>query len=201
MPMRESVMHSRFVAFVLLALAAPALAQGPAPRETVSVAVGGKKVSIEYGRPSLRGRTFDELAQGLPADRMWRAGANQVTTLSTEGDILVGGKRVPAGKYSLYVHVPESGDCSLVVNSDLGVALSKIWPAAPASQANEPWPYLQDYDRNVAAKEVARATMSRGTVAAPLEVFTVTLTPEKTGALLTLAWLDRSFSLSLAPAR
>jgi hypothetical protein len=37
-------------------------------------------------------------------------------------------------------------------------------------------------------------------VAAPLDVFTVTLTPAKTGALLTLAWLDRSFTLSLAPA-
>jgi hypothetical protein len=194
-------MRNPFAPLLVLALAAPVLAQGPAPRETVSVAVGGKKVSIEYGRPSLRGRTFDELAKQLPPDRIWRAGANQVTTLTTEGDILVGGKRVPAGKYSLYVHVPESGDCSLAVNSDPGVALSKIWPAAPANQANEPWPYLEDYDKNISAKEVARAPMSRGVVAPPSEVFTVTLIPEKTGAKLTLAWLDRSFTLSLAPAK
>lgn len=192
-------MRSPFAPLLVFALAAPVLAQGPAPRETVSVAVGGKKVSIEYGRPSVKDRTFDELAKELPADRMWRAGANQVTTLTTEADILLGGKRVPAGKYSLYVHVPESGDCSLAVSADLGVALGKIWPAAPASQANELWPYLQDYDKNIGAKEVARAPMSRGSVAAPVDVFTVTLTPAKTGALLTLAWLDRSFTLSLAP--
>ena len=194
-------MRNPFAPLLVLALAAPVLAQGPAPRETVSVAVGGKKVSIEYGRPSLKGRSFDELAKQLPADRMWRAGANQVTTLTTEADILVGGKRVPAGKYSLYVHVPESGDCSLAMNSDLGVALSKIWPAAPANQANEPWPYLEDYDKTIRSKEVARSPLSRGTIAPPVEVFTVALTPEKTGAKLTLSWLDRSFTLSLAPAR
>ena len=39
----------------------------------------------------------------LPADRVWRAGVDQVTTLTTEADLMVGGKRVPAGKYTLYV--------------------------------------------------------------------------------------------------
>jgi hypothetical protein len=192
-------MRNRFALLLTLALAAPVLAQGPAPRETVSVAVGGKKVSIEYGRPLLRGRSFDELAKQLPADRMWRAGANQVTTLTSEGDILLGGKRIAAGKYSLYVHVSEAGECSLAVNSDLGVALSKIWPAAPANQADELWPHLQDYDKNLSAKEVARAPMSRAILAAPVEVFTVSLKPEKSGALLTLTWLDRSFTVALAP--
>ena len=40
----------------------------------------------------------------LPADRIWRAGENQVTTFTTEADVTIGGKTVPAGKYSVYVH-------------------------------------------------------------------------------------------------
>ncbi len=194
-------MRHSLAGLLLLAMVGPAWAQAPAPRETVSVAVGGKKISIEYGRPSLKGRTFDELAEQLPADRMWRAGSNQVTTLSTEADILLGGKKLPAGKYSLYVHVSGSGECSLAVNSDLGVALGTIWPAAPAQQAKELWPHLQDYDRNIGAREVARAPMKRAAVEKPLDVFTVTLAPDKTGAVLTLAWLDRSFSVPLALAK
>ncbi len=176
-----------------------ALAQSPAPRETVSVAVGAKKVSIEYGRPSLKGRTFDELVQQLPSERIWRAGVNQVTTFSTEGDILVGDSKVPAGKYSLYLHVPEGGDCSLVLNSDLGVPLGKIWSEAPPNLANEPWPYLEDYQKNIGAKEVARTTMTRAPASTTVDLFTISLAPNKSGAVLMLSWGDRSFRVDLKP--
>src|SRR2546422_806740 len=68
------------------------LAQAETPRGTASATVGGKKVTIDYGRPALKGRSIDELLKQLPEDRMWRAGENQVTTLTTEGDITIGGK-------------------------------------------------------------------------------------------------------------
>ena len=58
----------------------------------------------------MKGRKLDDLLAQLPADRIWRAGDNQVTTLTAESDILVGGAKVPAGKYSLYVLAPASGD-------------------------------------------------------------------------------------------
>src|SRR6185436_4473205 len=44
-----------------------------APRETVKGTVGGKAVSIEYGRPMLRDRNLGQLLGKLPADRIWRA--------------------------------------------------------------------------------------------------------------------------------
>jgi len=94
-----------------------------APRDTTSAVVNGKKVSISYGRPSLKGRNTTELLTKLPKDRMWRIGANQVTTLTSETDFVVGGKKIPAGKYSLYVHAPETGDWHLAVNSDPGIEL------------------------------------------------------------------------------
>ena len=49
--------------------------------------------------------------------RVWRAGVDQVTTLTTEGDILVGGKKAPAGKYRVYTHAPEGGAPRLLIQA------------------------------------------------------------------------------------
>ena len=84
---------------VLLLAVCGALGQ-MAPRETVTVELKGQEIAIEYGRPSLNGRTFEALAASLPPDRMWRAGSEQVTTLTSAADFVIGGERVLAGKYS-----------------------------------------------------------------------------------------------------
>ncbi len=114
-----------------------ALAQSAAPRETVSTRVGNAEVSIEYGRPALKGRNVSELMQKLPADRMWRAGSEQVTTLTTTAPVKLGEEVVPAGKYSLYLHCPEEGPYAVALNKVLGQPLKKIWDAAPPQLANE----------------------------------------------------------------
>ncbi len=181
-----------------LALSVPALAQDRAPRETISASVGGKKVSIDYGRPALKGRTLDSLIAQLPEERIWRAGEDQVTTLTTEGAITIGGKKVPAGKYSVYVHAPATGDWSLILNSDAGIALIKLWDKAPANLANEPWPHLEGYS-NIAAKEVARAAMKAGAAAPPAELFTMKLAAKGTGATLTLSWGAKSWAIDILP--
>ena len=46
----------------------------------------------------------------LPPDRIWRAGSGPVTILSTGTDLNIGGKKVVAGSYSLYMYCPEKGD-------------------------------------------------------------------------------------------
>jgi hypothetical protein len=185
-----------------LAVCGLASAQGQKlDRETVSAAIGGKKVAIDYGRPQLKGRALADLLKQLPADRIWRAGENQVTTFTSEGDLTIGGKKVPAGKYSLYVHAPEGGAWSLVLNSDPGIPLGKIWAQAPPAQANELWPRLADY-KDVADKEVLRAEMTKGAPpAAPVDLFTVKLAPAKDGASLSLAWGDQAWSLEIHPAK
>lgn len=184
-----------------LALSGAAYAQDSAPRETVTASVGGKKLSVEYGRPALKGRTLDALIAQLPADRIWRAGVDQVTTLTTETALMLGDKKVPAGKYTVYVHAPEKGDWSLVLNSDAGIALIKLWDKAPANVANAPWPHLEGYS-NIAAKEVARTAMKSGTTAPPAELFSIALAANKTrGVSMTMSWGDRSWSLDLAAAK
>jgi len=195
-------MKNRILAAAVAGLLASAASaqQQPPPRETVTAQVGMKKVSVEYGRPALKGRAIDELLKQLPADRMWRAGVNQVTTLTVEGDVLVGGKKAPAGKYSLYVHAPVEGDYSLVVNSDRGTPLGQIWDKAPDHLKNELWPNMEDYDKNILAMELVRVPMKKVATDKPADLFTITLTPGKAGATLALAWGDRAWSVEITPA-
>lgn len=185
----------------LLICTALVLGQQMAPRETVKVSVGGGEVAVEYGRPSLKGRDFNELMSKLPPDRMWRAGSEQVTTLSSSVPLSIGGQMVPAGKYSLYVHCPEdlrNGSFSLVLNRVLGQPLKDIWAAAPPAVANEPWPHFK-YAEEIADQEVVRAPMRRGKGSA-VDLFTITLTKAASGAALNMAWATELWSLEIAPA-
>src|SRR5215471_9459566 len=161
-------MRLRF-SHVATLLAASSLAFAESPRGTATATVNGKKVSVEYGRPNLKGRSLADLMKQLPEDRIWRAGDDQVTTLTTETDLVIGGKKVPAGKYSLYVALPQDGSRQLVLNKDLGIPLVKLWDKAPANLAQEPWPRLDGYQKNVADKEVLRVPMTKQTVSAPVE--------------------------------
>ena len=81
---------------MLLSLATPLLAQN---RGTAEATVKGKKISINYGRPSLKGR--DMLSQATPGT-VWRVGMNLATEIETAGDLKVGSTVVKAGKYSLW---------------------------------------------------------------------------------------------------
>jgi hypothetical protein len=183
-----------------LMVAASANAQ-PAPRGKATATVGGKAVTIDYGQAKLGTRKLDELMKTLPADGVWRAGRDQVTTITTEGPITVGGKPLPAGKYSIYVPVGKDGSYSLAINKHLGVPLKTIFAAAKPEVANEPWPILQDYDKNIGKDEVLRVALTAGKTAAPVDPFTIALTPKGTGATLTLSWGDKTFTTELAAGK
>ena len=163
-----------------------------APRETVTAVVGGTEVSIEYGRPSLKGRSFSELTGKLPEERMWRAGSEQITTLSTSGAVMIGGKMVPPGKYALYVHCPADGAYSLVANKALGQPLGEIWSEAPAHLAKEPWPHMNYKD--IAGSEVARIPLKQLKNAEAVDLFTITLTGGTSNGKINLAWGDTSLA-------
>ena len=154
--------------------------------------VHGKKVVIDYGRPDLKGRSLDELMKDLPEDRMWRTGENQATNIETAADLKIGGQSVPAGKYTLYVHVATDGDWALCVNKDLGVELGSFFAQAPPELAKELWPHLQGYDEKIGSEEVARIPMTKKSGGVG-DVFSI----ELSGNALTLSWADQTWETSI----
>ena len=87
-------------ALVLAALAAATLpleAHGN-ERGKAEVAISGKTVSIDYGRPSLNGRDMLGKAEvGKP----WRLGADAATHFKSDADLVFGQTVVPKGEYTL----------------------------------------------------------------------------------------------------
>lgn len=188
-------MHVRMAVVAgILALGTTAFAQQPAPREAVNASVGGKKVTVEYGRPALKGRDLAELLKQLPADKVWRAGSEQVTTLSTEGPLTIGDKKLAAGKYSVYIQVPEDGSRVLLINKDLGMPLGQLWAEAPANLKDAPWPQMgpKGYGA-VADKEAARVTLKKSALDAPVDLFTIKLSDKA----LMMSWGKESWAADL----
>lgn len=99
---------------VLVSLATLALAHNP--RGKAEASFNGKAVTIEYGRPSLNGR--DMLGQATPG-MVWRLGSENATTITTEGDLMIGSNMAPAGAYSLFAKKTDDG-WNLLVNSETG---------------------------------------------------------------------------------
>jgi hypothetical protein len=196
----DSCMKIQRTGFVfLLLLCASAFAQNaPPPRGKASI---DKLASIDYGRPSLKGRSIDAMFKMLPPDRVWRAGQNQVTIFTADRDLMIGNKKIPAGKYSVYVYIAESGEWSLILNTDQGNDLVNIFPGAPAQVAHEKWPYYTNYTEKITKSEVARVPMKSEKLAAPADTFTIEMIPNKDGGILKMSWGDRSASIDIAPAK
>lgn len=72
----------------------------PSPRNTTEQMVGLTKITLDYSRPSLKGR--DIFGALIPYGKLWRTGANQNTTITTKDAITIEGKKLAAGEYALY---------------------------------------------------------------------------------------------------
>ncbi len=86
-------------------------------RGTTEITLGGKSVSIDYGRPTLRGRDPNQL---IGVGHVWRLGMNQATTLTTEGDLKFGALDVPQGSYSLFAKKTGVEAWDLIFNKQTG---------------------------------------------------------------------------------
>jgi len=84
----------------LTSLTAQVKTPQPSPLGTNSQKVGMTTVSVEYSRPSIKGRTiFGDL---VPYGKIWRTGANANTKFTIDTEITVDGQELKAGTYALY---------------------------------------------------------------------------------------------------
>ena len=144
---------------------------------------GGKWIDVTYGRPIKRGR--DLWGSGADYGKMlnagapvWRAGANVTTRLKTELPLVIGGKTVAPGEYSVFIDL-KPGTWTFILSS---------------------WPAQSTYDpRNTSAlwgsfgytpaKDVARAPMTLGTLPQAVDQLTWAFTDmSDTGGKLTIMW-------------
>ena len=174
-------------------LALPAAAQMQNPRGAVSAGIGGATVTIDYGRPSLGDRDLGDLLAMLPDDRVWRAGQNQVTILETSAPVTIGAETIPAGRYSLYLYVPESGDWSLLVNRHRGIPLREIASQPPPEDLqDEPWPMVGRYGR-IADEEQARIALEGVEATGDGKVFEIAVD----GGTIRFAWGGTAYQTTL----
>ena len=92
--------------------------QAGSPHVSVAWTVGEGNISITYGRPFLRDRVVGESVEPM-ADRVWRLGADEATTLVTDRELMLGGETIPAGEYTLWT-MQTSDEYHLIVNSETG---------------------------------------------------------------------------------
>lgn len=84
------------------------------PKASVSYTVGLTKITINYGSPAVSGRQIWGVLE--PYDKVWRAGANEATTMEFNTDIFIEGQLLPAGKYSFFIIPRSDSDWTIIFN-------------------------------------------------------------------------------------
>ena len=145
---------------------------------------GGKWIEITYGRPIKRGRdvlggsggSYGKIAN--PDAPVWRAGANNTTQLKTEVPLVINGKTVAPGTYTMFIDLKENGWTLIVSNMKAQTRYdpkntAEIWGA---------YGYTPD-------KDVVRAPMTMGTLPFAVEQLTWAFTDmSDAGGTMTIMW-------------
>jgi hypothetical protein len=136
----------------------------PSPGSTVTQKVGLADVSVNYSRPSMKGRkVFGDV---VPFDKIWRTGANEPTKISFSDTVSVEGKKLAPGEYAFYT-IPGMTDWTIIFGKN------------PKISAGD---YKDD-------QEAARFTVKSEKGCADVETFTIDFTNLTTNtALLQLSW-------------
>ncbi len=99
-------------------------APAPSPPQFVKQDFGLSAIELSYSRPGVKGRAiFGDL---VPYGKVWRTGANQATTISFGDDVIIGGTKIPAGKYGL-VTIPEAGEWTIIITRQLDITNSAAY--------------------------------------------------------------------------
>jgi hypothetical protein len=162
-----------FVLLATVALIVAVVAQGNrvSPHETTELTINGKKITVIYGRPSMKKRKI--MGELVPFGQVWRTGADEATMLKTDADLTIGNLAVPKGSYAIFTLPTQSG-WKLIVN--------KVAEQFGAFTYDE-------------KQDLGRVDMKVGKTSAPIEQFTITLAKSGNGGVMKLEWENTSASV------
>ena len=132
---------------------------GGSPHVLTEWTIEGASISIEYGRPYLKGRTVGQ--DIVPYDQVWRVGADEATTLTSDKALVFDGLTIPAGVHTLWV-LPAADKWQLIVNRQTGQ-------------------FGTDYD---AAQDLGRVPMKLEQLNTPADQHTVSIDARPGGGIL-----------------
>ena len=88
------------------------------PDATVTQTVGVTDISIDYSSPGVKGRKiWGEL---VPYDKVWRTGANEVTSITFSDPVMVNGSKLEAGTYGLHT-IPHETEWEIIFSGSTKV--------------------------------------------------------------------------------
>jgi len=147
----------------------------PSPAASATCDLGeGKTIKTDYSSPRMKGRKiYGDL---VPFGQVWRAGANEATTFVTSSDVVVGGKTVPAGSYTIFT-LPAADKWTLIINKKTG-------------EWGIPYKYESD--------ELARVDMKVSKLPSPVENFTIAYDKSNSGCSLRIDWETTRASVDIA---
>ncbi len=134
----------------------------------------GKIIKSDYSSPRMKGR---KIFGGLvPYGEVWRAGANEATTLVTDTNLNIGGKDVPAGSYTIFA-IPNADKWVLIISKKTGE-----WGI----------PYPGEGD------DLARVDMRLSPLGSPVENFTIGFDQTGSTCAIHLDWEKTRASVDIS---
>jgi tetratricopeptide (TPR) repeat protein len=160
-----------FAAGALLLLSNATIGQAlkvpaPSPVQTIKQAFALSDISLEYSRPSVKGRViFGDL---VPFGKIWRTGANGATKITFGEDVKIDGMALTAGTYAIY-SIPNKDSWELMFYKDLSLGGN-----------------VAEYKKE---NEVAKLVLKTKTIADKIECFTMDISDVTSStAMINLTW-------------
>ncbi len=155
-----------FTVMISLSMSGQISTPAPSPFSKIKQKVGLTDVTLEYSRPSMKGRT---IYGGLvPFDKIWRTGANARTKITFSDDVVVSGQTLKAGSYAIFTKP--------------GASSWEVYFYTDTSGGGTP----QNWDDS---KVAAKATAEVSTMEMDVETFTMTFDDlHNNGATLGMIW-------------
>lgn len=110
--MDKLIIMTKFKLTLVLLLVATITFAQKSPRKQASGKIDGVAINVDYGAPSVKGRViWGEL---VPFNKVWRAGANENTTVTFKKEVTIKDSSIPAGKYGLFIIPSEEGEWTVI---------------------------------------------------------------------------------------